>query len=631
MAAANWVPLERDGSPNWALLERTVAPVAPTITTLALPTGRVGVAYSQVIQATGSPAPTAAITAGALPGGLALAGVSRQISGAPTVPVLAEFEVTVSNSAGSDVKALSILVPNEGVGSELPVVTTVTLVPAAAGMQITDTVDLLLTVEDQVGAPISNLGAALEVQGVAVTAEQLQPTDTLGQATVRVTGLAPGSAEIVAVVDGVRSNTSNVTVISTPVAPTIATTQLPSATLGVPYHQVLNATGSEPITWSIVAGALPTGLALLDGAISGMPTVPGPSSFTVQASNVAGFAQQALALAVASDNEGPTDILLSPSSVLEGAQNGTVVGTFLTVDPDQGSGHNYTLLDNAGGRFAISGAQLVIANGSLLDFEAATYHSITVRTTDVGGLTLDKAFVIVLIDQSETTAVFTALEYSTLPITGGVAAQSQLVVTARDQFGQPLGGVSIAALIANAAVALVTPNVAVTTAQGNVTLNVQLLAVGSTALSFQASHLGVILGDEPGELVSIPILVLPAFTAEQIASLFASTVDPKYREEVLPYPLDFRPLLVAGESLVSPPLVMEVEPYGDDALDPAADDMMIGPPIVTSSAVIQYLRDGKPGIQYILRARCATSLGRTLVAELRLRVYATPGRRANLL
>ena len=40
-------------------------------------------------------------------------------------------------------------------------------------------------------------------------------------------------------------------------------------------------------------------------------------------------------------------------------------------------------------RFAISGANLVVANYILLDFEQASSHSITVRVTDSGGLTFE--------------------------------------------------------------------------------------------------------------------------------------------------------------------------------------------------------------------------------------------------
>jgi hypothetical protein len=93
-------------------------------------------------------------------------------------------------------------------------------------------------------------------------------------------------------------------------------------------------------------------------------------------------------------NDPPTDLSLSNSSVNENAANGKLVGLLSAVDPDAGDSHTYTLVNNAGGRFGISGNQLVVVNGSLLDFEAGTSHSITVRVTDSGGETYDESFTI---------------------------------------------------------------------------------------------------------------------------------------------------------------------------------------------------------------------------------------------
>jgi hypothetical protein len=61
------------------------------------------------------------------------------------------------------------------------------------------------------------------------------------------------------------------------------------------------------------------------------------------------------------------------------------------------------LTDSAGGRFAIDGSTgvLTVANGALLNYEAATSHVITVRVTDAGGLTYDKSFTITLTDAYE--------------------------------------------------------------------------------------------------------------------------------------------------------------------------------------------------------------------------------------
>ncbi|MBE9080097.1 cadherin domain-containing protein [Romeria aff. gracilis LEGE 07310] len=108
-------------------------------------------------------------------------------------------------------------------------------------------------------------------------------------------------------------------------------------------------------------------------------------------------------------SQAPTDILLSSARVDENAANGTVVGTLSTVDPDAGDTHVYTLLDNAGGRFAIDGTQrLVVANGKLLDYESGASHTIVVRTTDAVGLTYEKSFVIAVGDVDEPDLYITA-------------------------------------------------------------------------------------------------------------------------------------------------------------------------------------------------------------------------------
>src|SRR5438876_704393 len=65
---------------------------------------------------------------------------------------------------------------------------------------------------------------------------------------------------------------------------------LPSFTVGVAYSQAIAVTGgTAPYTWSILAGALPGGLALnsASGTISGTPTAAGTFAFTVQVTDSA--------------------------------------------------------------------------------------------------------------------------------------------------------------------------------------------------------------------------------------------------------------------------------------------------------------------------------------------------------
>jgi sugar lactone lactonase YvrE len=65
---------------------------------------------------------------------------------------------------------------------------------------------------------------------------------------------------------------------------------LPPGTAGLPYSGRLDAiAGTGPFAWSVVAGALPTGVSLAQtGALVGTPQAPGSFSFTVSVSDAAG-------------------------------------------------------------------------------------------------------------------------------------------------------------------------------------------------------------------------------------------------------------------------------------------------------------------------------------------------------
>ena len=89
-------------------------------------------------------------------------------------------------------------------------------------------------------------------------------------------------------------------------------------------------------------------------------------------------------ITIAPVNDAPTDISLDNSSIAENSNNGTVIGTLFTADPDGSDTHTYALTNDAGGRFAINGDRLVVANGSLLDFETKNSHGIAVLATDSG-------------------------------------------------------------------------------------------------------------------------------------------------------------------------------------------------------------------------------------------------------
>ncbi len=112
-----------------------------------------------------------------------------------------------------------------------------------------------------------------------------------------------------------------------------------------------------------------------------------------------GFEKQ-FTITVTDVNEVPTDIALSNASVAENAGANAVVGTLSGTDPDAGQSATLTfslpagLTENA--LFNISGTTLRAT--ASLDYEAASSHTVTVRATDLFGLTYNKQFTITVTD-----------------------------------------------------------------------------------------------------------------------------------------------------------------------------------------------------------------------------------------
>jgi Ca2+-binding RTX toxin-like protein len=105
---------------------------------------------------------------------------------------------------------------------------------------------------------------------------------------------------------------------------------------------------------------------------------------TVQATDGQGAASsQAFTIAVTNVANGPpVDSDAAANTISEGAVNGALVAGLALSAPDVNGGPlTYSLLDNAGGRFAINATTggVTVANASLLNFEAATSHQIVVQ------------------------------------------------------------------------------------------------------------------------------------------------------------------------------------------------------------------------------------------------------------
>jgi len=102
-------------------------------------------------------------------------------------------------------------------------------------------------------------------------------------------------------------------------------------------------------------------------------------------------------------NDAPTALLLNAAKIPENNQVGDEIGTFITQDQDVWDSHTYHLVagpgDTGNAAFAIDGNRLLAAQS--FDYEAQTSYSIRVRVTDLGGLWVEKSFIISILPVNE--------------------------------------------------------------------------------------------------------------------------------------------------------------------------------------------------------------------------------------
>ena len=102
------------------------------------------------------------------------------------------------------------------------------------------------------------------------------------------------------VTDGIDTATR---VLSIKINPTlvVSSSSIPSGDPGISYSQTLAASGgSGSYTWSITGGTLPAGLSLdrATGVVSGTPSAPGTSSFTVNVNDGIGTASKPMSTTI---------------------------------------------------------------------------------------------------------------------------------------------------------------------------------------------------------------------------------------------------------------------------------------------------------------------------------------------
>jgi hypothetical protein len=192
-----------------------------------------------------------------------------------------------------------------------------------------------------------------------------------------------------------------------------------------------DADAGDTFTYTLVAGtgSMDNPSFNLDGSslrITSSPDFETKSSYSVRVRTTdqgSLIFEKAFTITINDLNEAPTGIALSAAAINENVAANSVVGTLSSADPDSANTFTYTLVtgtesyDNT--FFNISGTSLRITSSP--DFETKSNYWAVVRTTDQGGLTFDKIFLIFTTNLNEAP---TNLDLSASTINDKAAANS---------------------------------------------------------------------------------------------------------------------------------------------------------------------------------------------------------------
>ncbi|WP_448662920.1 beta strand repeat-containing protein [Sphingomonas sp. CJ20] len=311
-------------------------------------------------------------------------------------------DLVVANSNGATLLTFAV---------DPPAVDSITVdgTPAANATSITYTVVFTkpvtgVDISDFAIGGSSTLGGTIVAVSGNGTTYQVAIDQVAGEGTLRLDFVGNGSD----VVDGLGIAIASTTVQGGAIAlDTVAPTNLDGtlyATAAAPAGFVVGTVSAQdgnPLTYSLVDDA---GGAYLIDAVTGVVTIANPSAvqfasgvqvIRVRASD--GVNATTLDLNVRDAVPAtPSDTDTNSDGVIEGAASGTTVGiTASAVDP-QGKTITYSLVDDAGGRFQIDSQTGVITvrDGTLLDHETATSHTVTVKADNGAYGTSTQSFAI---------------------------------------------------------------------------------------------------------------------------------------------------------------------------------------------------------------------------------------------
>jgi len=297
-------------------LSITTAFATPIITTTSLPTGMLGIPYSQTLLATNGPN-VWAISLGSLPAWAHLDVNTGVISGTPDVAGTTIIKVTATNAGpltSAESEALSLVVTDP-----VPVISTTTLPNAMVGRYYSQQLEAS-------NSPTTWTVTSGSLPGgltLAANTGILSGTPTTAIVTAFTVPAANSGGDSAGQVLGI-------TITVPPPSPSITTASLASGIVGVAYSDTLLAL-HDPTSWTISSGRLPTGLTLASdtGIISGMPSVAEGQIFTVTATNVAGSDSTNLSLVVVPAPGADGAAVVAGSDISKGGSGGCGAGAIV--------------------------------------------------------------------------------------------------------------------------------------------------------------------------------------------------------------------------------------------------------------------------------------------------------------
>ncbi|WP_257450274.1 S-layer homology domain-containing protein [Paenibacillus soyae] len=133
------------------------------------------------------------------------------------------------------------------------------------------------------------------------------------------------------------------------------------------------------------------------------------------------------------DTAAPTEIQLSPGSIAENSESGTVVGTLSTTDPDS-TGYVYELTGGDTASFTLTGT--TISSNAVFDYEQKNSYTLNVKVTDLAGNAFTDTITVVVTNAPEPPVV------TSVQINGGAAFTTSDSVTVTVAYDDPDGDVS---------------------------------------------------------------------------------------------------------------------------------------------------------------------------------------------